>query len=316
MSEGPKGLASRRMNADNLHMHESHILYSCRDWRNLMNIVSKLERKFGRHSINNLTLYLIIGYGIGYLLLMFQPQILLMLTLDPAMVMKGQVWRLVTWIITPPTFSVDIFTIVMLFFYYSIGSLLERTIGTFLYNLYMFSSMLFTMVGMMLAHIFCTYVIHYDYSYGGVMFVYASTYYILLSIFLAIAVCYPDMSILYAMIIPIKMKYLSVLYMIFIVYYFIQESFMGRVNIVMSLVSFVVFYLSTKNFRRFAPKQMKRRHHYKKQVRTAKAENVGHSCCVCGRTDKDYPDLQFRYCSKCSGNKEYCQDHLFTHTHS
>ena len=101
-----------------------------------MNIISKIEKKFGRYSIRNLTLYLIIGYGIGYLLFMFQPKILFMLTLDPAAVMHGQVWRLFTWIITPPVFGVDIFTIIMLIFYYSLGSLLERTMGTFLYNLY------------------------------------------------------------------------------------------------------------------------------------------------------------------------------------
>ena len=293
-----------------------------------MNIISKIEKKFGRYSIRNLTLYLIIGYGIGYLLFMFQPKILFMLTLDPAAVMHGQVWRLITWIlmptdtrlftwiITPPVFGVDIFTIIMLIFYYSLGSLLERTIGTFLYNLYMFSSMLFTMIGIMLAHIFCTYIIRYDYASSTGYFAYASTYYILMSIFLAIAVCYPDMSVLYAMIIPIKMKYLSILYIVIIAYYFINETFMGRVNIAMSLVSFVIFYLSTKNFRKFSPKQMKRRRNYNRQVRTAKQENIGHRCVVCGRTDKDYPDLQFRYCSKCTGNKEYCQDHLFTHTHN
>ena len=83
-----------------------------------------------------------------------------------------------------------------------------------------------------------------------------------MSIFLAIAVCYPDMSVLYAMIIPIKMKYLSILYIVIIAYYFINETFMGRVNIAMSLVSFVIFYLSTKNFRKFSPKQMKRRRNY------------------------------------------------------
>ena len=281
-----------------------------------MNIISKIEKKFGRYSIRNLTLYLIIGYGIGYLLFMFQPKILFMLTLDPAAVMPGQVWRLFTWRITPPVFGVDIFTIIMLIFYYSLGSLLERTIGTFLYNLYMFSSMLFTMIGIMLAHIFCTYIIRYDYASSTGYFAYASTYYILMSIFLAIAVCYPDMSVLYAMIIPIKMKYLSILYIVIIAYYFINETFMGRVNIAMSLVSFVIFYLSTKNFRKFSPKQMKRRRNYNRQVRTAKQENIGHRCVVCGRTDKDYPDLQFRYCSKCTGNKEYCQDHLFTHTHN
>ena len=100
--------------------------------------------------------------------------------------------------------------------------------------------MLFTMIGIMLAHIFCTYIIRYDYASSTGYFAYASTYYILMSIFLAIAVCYPDMSVLYAMIIPIKMKYLSILYIVIIAYYFINETFMGRVNIAMSLVSFVI----------------------------------------------------------------------------
>ena len=206
-----------------------------------MNIISKIEKKFGRYSIRNLTLYLIIGYGIGYLLFMFQPKILFMLTLDPAAVMHGQVWRLFTWIITPPVFGVDIFTIIMLIFYYSLGSLLERTIGTFLYNLYMFSSMLFTMIGIMLAHIFCTYIIRYDYASSTGYFAYASTYYILMSIFLAIAVCYPDMSVLYAMIIPIKMKYLALADAALYLYYFIVGGASTRVTIVLCLLNVFLF---------------------------------------------------------------------------
>jgi hypothetical protein len=90
---------------------------------------------------------------------------------------------------------------------------------------------------------------------------------------------------------------------------------MGRVNIILSLVSFVIFFLSTRNMRRFSPKQIKRRRNYNKQVKVNKSENITHKCAVCGITDKDAPDMQFRYCSKCKGNKEYCQDHLFTHTH-
>lgn len=48
---------------------------------------------------------------------------------------------------------------------------------------------------------------------------------------------------------------------------------------------------------------------------TSMAGDAMHRCCICGRTEKDAPDLEFRYCSKCNGNYEYCQDHLFTHEH-
>ena len=129
----------------------------------------------------------------------------------------------------------------MLIFYYSLGSLLERTIGTFLYNLYMFSSMLFTMIGIMLAHIFCTYIIRYDYASSTGYFAYASTYYILMSIFLAIAVCYPDMSVLYAMIIPIKMKYLALADAALYLYYFIVGGASTRVTIVLCLLNVFLF---------------------------------------------------------------------------
>lgn len=279
-----------------------------------MKFMNKLERKFGKYAISNLTLYMIIGYVIGYLLMMFAPQVLSQLILVPSLVMKGQVWRLFTWILTPPELGIDIFTIVMLFFYYSIGTLLERSIGKFLYNVYVFGGMFFTMAGTMLTYIFCQYVIHYPLAIDSQVYI-VSTYYICLSLFLAVAVCYPDMQVLYAMIIPVKMKWMSVLYLVFILYYFINSGLLGRVNIIMSLLNFVIFYFSTKNFRRFSPKQIKRKRNYTKQVRMNHAEQVGHKCYVCGITDKDAPNMQFRYCSKCSGNKEYCQDHLFTHKH-
>lgn len=273
-----------------------------------MKMINKLERKFGRYAIKNLSLYLILGYVIGYLLLMFAPQVLSKLILVPAFVMQGEVWRLLTWVITPPELSVSIFTIIMLFFYYSIGNLLERSIGTFLYNLYIFGGMFLTMAGTMIAYIL------FPMSWDSHIYI-VSSYYICLSLFLAVAVCYPDMQVLYAMIIPVKMKWLSVLYLVFIGYYFMNANLMGRVNIVMSLLNFVIFYFSTKDFRRLSPKQIKRRRNYAKQVRVNNSENVTHKCYVCGITDKEAPDMQFRYCSRCTGNKEYCQDHLFTHEH-
>jgi GrpB-like predicted nucleotidyltransferase (UPF0157 family) len=46
-----------------------------------------------------------------------------------------------------------------------------------------------------------------------------------------------------------------------------------------------------------------------------KREFVPYKCAVCGRTEQDDESLEFRYCSRCNGNYEYCQDHLFTHQH-
>lgn len=68
-----------------------------------MKFIDKLERKFGRFGVPNLTVYIIGCYVLGYFLAMFAPGVLNMLSLDMSMVMKGQIWRLVTWVIYPPS---------------------------------------------------------------------------------------------------------------------------------------------------------------------------------------------------------------------
>ena len=112
--------------------------------------MSKFEKKFGKYAIHNLTMVLIMCYVAGYVIELMGSaagnNLLGFLTLDPYRILHGQVWRLVTWVIVPPE-SLDIFTIIMLFFYYSLGTALERTWGTYRYNVYIFSGMLFTIAG-------------------------------------------------------------------------------------------------------------------------------------------------------------------------
>ena len=84
-----------------------------------MKLIDKLQRKFGRYAIPNLTMYIIILYVVGYILQLIQPSFVLYLTLEPAMILQGQVWRLVTWLLIPPG-RLDIFTIIMLSLYYSL----------------------------------------------------------------------------------------------------------------------------------------------------------------------------------------------------
>lgn len=88
-----------------------------------MKFIDKLERKFGRFGIPNLTVYIIGCYVLGYFLAMFAPGVLNMLSLDMSMVMKGQIWRLVTWVIYPPssvggTGNLVMFLLAIFFFYY------------------------------------------------------------------------------------------------------------------------------------------------------------------------------------------------------
>ena len=111
-----------------------------------MNWISKMERKFGKYAISNLSLYLILCYACGYLICIINPALINYVTLNPYLILRGQVWRIVTWILVPPPGVIDVWTLIMLYFYYSIGSNLERTWGAFYYNIYLFMGMFFTVV--------------------------------------------------------------------------------------------------------------------------------------------------------------------------
>ena len=272
-----------------------------------MNWLDKLEKKFGRFAIPNLTMYLIGAYIIGFGIYYFLPGLFKWLTLEPYFILKGQVWRVISWVLVPPSGSlISIIFIVLL--YYSLGTALDRAWGPFRYNVYIFSGILFTVIGAFALYFIAgTGMI----GYGGLF----STYYINMSIFLAFAVSYPDMELLLYFIIPIKMKWMAILYAVFILYGFIAGNFISKVAIAASLLNFVVFFLSTK--KGYSPKQQMRKKKYQKQSRPHMTYSNGarHRCAVCGRTELDDPNLEFRFCSKCNGNYEYCQDHLFTHEH-
>ena len=119
-------------------------------------------------------------------------------------------------------------------------------------------------------------------------------------------------------VIPIKMKWIGIAYGVFLGYELVVNILAGAyptvVMIVMSLLNFIIFFFTSRKKVRITRKQMKQRVVYRAKVNRANA-NTRHKCAICGRTEADGENLEFRYCSKCEGNYEYCQDHLFTHTH-
>lgn len=268
-----------------------------------MDFLNKLERKYGKYAIRNLPAIIIGLYVVGYIIYGLMPNMLFLFTLRPDLILQGQVWRIISWVLVPPS-ELSIFTVVMLYFYFSIGRTLEYTWGAFRFNVYILSGILFTVIGAFLL-----------YFIGGATG-YFSTYYINMSIFLAFAVTYPDMQVLLMFLIPVKMKWMGLVYGFFILLSIAAGSWADRVAIVMSLLNFVIYFLMTRNLTRYSPNQIHRRQEFRRNVRQAQPKGTTkHKCAVCGRTEKDGDHLEFRFCSKCDGNYEYCQDHLFTHQH-
>ena len=299
--------------------------------------MSDFERKFSKYAVRDLSLKLIILYLAGYVIYYLKPEILYHMTLNPYAIVHGQIWRLVSWLMIPPSTSNLFFIAVMMFFYYSIGTSLERVWGAWRYNVFIFTGILLTIVSAFLWMGF-TYLTggggtlaqvgagsYFDYY--SLAF---STYYINMGIFFAYALTFPEAMVLLFFIIPVKVKWLGLLDVAYLVFEFLQATSATRFAIAATFVNIAILYLrSHRSVRRsYSGRTMEDIFHsavgtgasknrsagpVRRQMRPAGA--VVHRCVICGRTQADNPDLEFRYCSKCEGGQEYCQDHLFTHVH-
>jgi hypothetical protein len=141
-----------------------------------------------------------------------------------------------------------------------------------------------------------------------------------MSIFLAYAMTFPNDRVYLLFMIPVKVKWLGVVYGLILVLDLVNFYRTGMIYwfgvaaIAASLINFLIFCLKSRSMMRFRPKQVKRKMEYKRDIKV-NTKITKHKCAICGRTEDDHPDLEFRFCSKCNGNYEYCRDHLFTHEH-
>lgn len=288
-----------------------------------MKWIDKMERRFGKYAIHNLMYYIIMLYALGFVIQVISPEIYSQwLALDAeAILRRGQIWRIVTFIIEPPSDNL-IFIFFALYLYYMIGKILEYNWGAFRFNLYFFSGMLLHVLACLGIYL----VTGLNFSYG--------TLYLNLSLFFVYVTLYPDVQFLVFFILPIKAKVLGYIegayFAVTIIAGFVvpigSSLWYGllragvlafpenSIAAIVSLLNFAIFYFSMKSGS-LSPKQVKRRKTYEKKIRVAAQKSGHHRCAVCGRTDEDDENLEFRFCSKCVGNYEYCQEHLFTHEH-
>ena len=272
-----------------------------------MTWIDKLERKLGRFAIPGLAKWIVLFYAVGFLILYMAPGVYeTYFRLDARLILEGQIWRVFTFILEPPTTGL-IFLFFALYFYWMLGTMLEHAWGAFRFNLFYFSGVLGTVLGAILAYLITGQVYLLD------------TTYVNLAMFLAFAFEFPDMQFLLFFVVPIKVKWLGYLDGAMLLLTFIQGDAGVRIAVGIAMLNFLVFFASKISRRGYTPRQVHRKMRYKKAVRSGMSSGnkngARHRCAVCGRTELDDDSLEFRFCSKCNGNYEYCQDHLFTHEH-
>lgn len=284
--------------------------------KSLMKKIDLFCYRHPRFGIPNLMLYVVVGGAIVWLFNLFTSasssgvSILSYLYFSPALILRGQVWRLLTFILIPP--GTGILTLVAFYFYFFIGRTLEQQWGPGKFTIYFFTGVLLTIL------------------YGfAVWFIFrvslpVSAHYIYLSMFFTFATLYPDMQVLLFFIIPLKMKWLAIVDAAFFVYEIATTSFPANLLPIVAVLNYLLFCGDVlvdafKRLRGGSRKQRQNTVNFKTEVRRIqyeqKQKTYTRRCEVCGRTDTDCPDLEFRYCSRCAGYHCFCMDHINNHKH-
>ena len=300
--------------------------------------------------IPNLMLYIALGSAMVYIMSMLDNSNTLynVLRFDRSLILQGQVWRLFTYVFTYNAGHL-LLTAISLFCFYSLGRAIENTWGTFRFNLFYLSGvLLMDAFAMGLGWIPATVTIDglaMQVPIAGTTVEYAvygnMVYYLNLSMLIAYATMYPDAHFLLFYIIPVKAWIFGVLDLVLTLYSVFELTFLtSNISIfphnLFPLVAignyFLMFGKDVVNLIPLSWRMKGKRHKKQKttvaadkppiQFRTAKVqqtspskENYTHRCTVCGRTDVSNPELEFRYCSRCSGYHCYCEDHISNHEH-
>ena len=298
--------------------------------------LTKLERRFGRYAIPDLIKYIVALYCAGGVLGMVSTGIsgryYQYLALAMEAVFHGEIWRLVTFLIEPYGFQSGfgillsiVFFLIQINLFFLFGRSLEMAWGTFRFNMYFFSGYLFNILAALILYLSP---LHFTVYNSGMQYIYWS-------MFFAFALLNPNMEFLLYFVIPLKVKWLALLDGAFMLYEVFRNAYAGlqcwsfgqrlfssmyfsaAIAILVAMANFLIYFFASRNYQRIHPKEVHRRREYRRKTQQSQQYPGGarHRCAICGRTELDDDTLEFRYCSKCDGNYEYCSDHLFTHQH-
>ncbi len=271
---------------------------------------NRVDRFLYRHpnfGISRLMMIIILGNIAVFLLTMMDRSgtFLSYLTFQPALVLRGQVWRLITFVFVPSSYNL-ISLALFLYFYYFIGNALEREWGTGKFTVYYLLGMLLTILYGLIAY------------FIGSGNVHLTSNYVNLSMFFVFATLWPENRVLLFFFIPIKIKWLAY----FEAAVFLLSMFSGMT--LLPLVAVLNYFLFcgdvlidalSRRFGRSTRRTVNFKRAARQQQQQQQARGYSRKCAVCGRTDTDYPQLEFRYCSRCAGYHCFCIDHIGSHVH-
>ena len=271
--------------------------------RSFDTLLDRFCRKHPRFGIPRLMNYIVIGTALVYLLDLFSLYAFSnLIGFSLPAILRGQVWRLVTFVFVPLSYKP--FTLILsLYFYWMIGTTLEREWGSGKFTIYY---LIGVVLNVLLGFVTGT----------------ATMSYVNLSMFFAFATLYPDARFLLLFFIPVKAKWMAwvdaAFFVLITVFYLFSGSPLMALIPIIAILNYLLFFSSdmARLLRRLKRKADPQTINFKKaQKKARETKGYLHKCAVCGVTDADNPNMEFRYCSKCNGYYCYCMNHINSHVH-
>jgi hypothetical protein len=259
----------------------------------LGNFLQRMERRLAPFAIPHLTPLVIAGQAVCFFLGQANPQFSERLVLVPQNVANGEVWRLVSFLFLPPCGN-PLFAFFAWYLFWLMGTALENRWGALRYNVFLLVSYVATVAVVFLA---------------GIPAV--TNVYLFASVFLVFAYYYPDFPLALFFVIPVPIKFLAGIQWLTYLFLLVNGGMTARLIIPASLANFFLFVGPELAAR---VRNHRRRVGYQRRV-AASREQFVHRCTICGITDKTHPKVDFRFCTKCDGDFEYCQNHIRNHEH-
>ena len=269
-----------------------------------MRLIDRFCARHPNFGIPNLMRYLTIANVVFWILGTANATLMSYLSFDAPLILQGQVWRLFTFMLYPP--SAGVLAFLVFYFYYWMGSTLERYWGTPQFNVYILIGWFLTVVYGFLVWFLGHWRIRIDAQY------------LYLSMFFSYAALFPDQQVLLFFFIPIRMKFLALIDAAYFVLAVVTNPFPVNLLPIVAVLNFCIFFAGTL-LRILPGRQSASAVNFRRASRKIRQEQKSqlyrHKCAVCGRTDTDYPGLEFRYCSRCAGYHCFCIDHINNHIH-
>lgn len=172
---------------------------------------------------------------LGVVTYLLSPEFFGYLILNPALVVQGQIWRIVTFLAYPPAvtggdaISFVIFNAIGIYCVRLFGLLVEQVWGRFKFNCYIISGVLLHAAVSVLIYLIT----------GMPLPLFPN--YLVYSFFFVFALMFPDMQVLFMMLIPLKSSWIAVFEGVMYIYSFVRGSLIDRIEILLSIALMGIF---------------------------------------------------------------------------